>query len=325
MLLRIEHETRLTYTEPVAEAVIEVRMAPESSEDQTVLGYRLRALPAGPATPYRDGFGNRVELLNVLAPHRELVLRAISFVRTHRRPASERLTGVTLAESREPSLEALEFLQPSRLVGQSADLDALAEPLRRTDGPAAEALLAAVAVTRDRLKYEKRVTTARTPVEEALRLGRGVCQDFAHLLIGLSRAAGLPARYVSGYVHQPGEIETHAWCQVWGGPAGWVDVDPTQGRFVGPDHVVTAVGRDYADVPPNRGVWKGQATESMSVTVQVEEVERVPPDSADVGGSWAGAAAAVGRPVRPSGTVARTQARLLYRHQQEQQQQTDRW
>ena len=112
---------------------------------------------------------------------------------------------------------------------------------------------------RTRLIYEKKVTTARTPVGEALRLGRGVCQDFAHLFLGACRGIGLPARYVSGYIHQTGEVATHAWCQVWGGRGGWVNVDPTHGTFPGNGHVKIALGRDYSDVPPNRGVWKGRA------------------------------------------------------------------
>ncbi len=125
---------------------------------------------------------------------------------------------------------------------------------------------------RSRLVYEKKVTTARTPVGEALRLGRGVCQDFAHLFIGACRGIGLPARYVSGYIHQPGEVATHAWAQVWTGRSGWIDVDPTRGTFVGDDYIKIAIGRDYSDVPPNRGVWKGRADETIAVSVKVEPI-----------------------------------------------------
>ena len=127
-----------------------------------------------------------------------------------------------------------------------------------------------------RLIYEKKVTTARTPVGEALRLGRGVCQDFAHLFLAACRGIGLPARYVSGYIHQPGEVATHAWCQVWTGKSGWLDIDPTRGTFAGDDYIKIAVGRDYSDVPPNRGVWKGRAEETISVSVKVEPIDRVP-------------------------------------------------
>jgi transglutaminase-like putative cysteine protease len=322
MLLRIAHETHLTYSEPVTEAVIELRMAPASGEDQTVLGYQLRVSPAVPVTTYRDGFGNRVDLVSLLAPNREVTIRATSYVRPHRRPATERLGALALAEAREPHLESLEFLQPSPLVPRVAELDGLAAPLR-SGGSLIAALTGAMEAVRSRLKYEKLVTTARTPVNEALELGRGVCQDFAQVMIGACRAGGLPARYVSGYIHQPDEIETHAWCQVWCGPAGWVDLDPTHGQFAGADHVVTAVGRDYGDVPPNRGVWKGAAGETMSVAVTVEAVDRMPPEEAGGGGtSWPTAAmAAVTRSQRGSGTAYRSQARLLYRHQQEQQQQ----
>ena len=134
-----------------------------------------------------------------------------------------------------------------------------------------------MAAVGDRLKFESKVTKARTPVSEALALGRGVCQDFAHLFIAACRGLGLPARYVSGYVNHPGEIATHAWCQVWGGDrVGWVDVDPTTREFVADDHVAIAFGRDYSDVPPNRGLWKGRAEETIAVTVKVEPVDRVP-------------------------------------------------
>ena len=106
------------------------------------------------------------------------------------------------------------------------------------------------------LVYEKKVTSARTPVGEALRLGRGVCQDFAHLFLAACRGIGLPARYVSGYIHETGEVATHAWCQVWTGTSGWIDIDPTRGTFAGDDYIKIAVGRDYSDVPPNRGSGK---------------------------------------------------------------------
>jgi transglutaminase-like putative cysteine protease len=127
------------------------------------------------------------------------------------------------------------------------------------------------------LKFEPRVTKVRTTVSEALALGKGVCQDFAHLTIAACRGLGIPARYVSGYVNHPGELATHAWCQVWGGDrVGWVDIDPTTRKFVGDDHVAVAFGRDYSDVPPNRGLWKGRAEETIAVTVKVEPVDRVP-------------------------------------------------
>jgi transglutaminase-like putative cysteine protease len=324
MLLRIDHETRMIYSAPVSETVIELHMAPQSSEDQTVLGYRLRTTPSTPVTSYRDSFGNRAELLNVLGAHQEVLLRTTSYVRTHRRCGQERLAAAPWPAPQPPSLEALEFLTPSPLVAPGPEIDAVAEPLRGSRGTLASLLDGILARVRGLLRYEKDITGARTPVREALRLGRGVCQDFAHLMIGVCRNLGLPARYASGYVNHPGEIATHAWCQVWAGAAGWVDVDPTRGKVVEDDHVVTAVGRDYHDVPPNRGVWKGKGTETLTVTVKVEPVERMPLDGADVAGAplWASAAPSTSqRFLHVQGAGYRNNVRLLYRHQQQQQQQ----
>src|SRR5262245_22331265 len=282
MLLRIDHETKLTYSEPVHESVIELRMAPQSGEDQTVMHYRLRTTPAVPVTSSRDGFGNRVDLLNVLPPHRAITVAATSFVQTHRRPGREWLFGAAWPMTEPLAVEALECLQPSRLVSDGGEVAAFVAALSQQEGPLAGLVEALAEAVHGRLRYEKKVTTANTPVAEALALGRGVCQDFAHLMIAACRGVGLPARYVSGYVNQPGEIATHAWVQVWGGPtAGWIDFDPTHRCWAGADHVVTAVGRDYADVPPNRGVWKGSADEAIGVTVTVRPLERLPPEATE--------------------------------------------
>ncbi len=262
MLLRVQHETKLSYSEPISETVFEVRMAPPSDEDQTNLGYHLQTIPMAPVTIYRDGFGNRVNLFNILGAYQELVIRATSIVRTHRGTASEdRLAGVICDLENEDFRNAstVEFLQPSSLVRSCPELDEFLTTIPRPEGPMGELITRLSEAVRSRLVYEKKVTTARTPVGEALRLGRGVCQDFAHLFLGACRGIGLPARYVSGYISQRGEVATHAWCQVWAGRTGWVNVNPTHGTLPGDDHVKIATGRDYRDVPPNRGVWKGRA------------------------------------------------------------------
>ena len=278
MLLRISHETRLTYSNPVSETIFEVRMAPQSDEDQTVLGYRLRIAPRGAVTSYRDGFGNRVDLFNLVIPYRELYIHSTSFVRTHRRLSAARLAGVAWPGEQPPSLDALEFLQFSGLVRHDRELDAFIAALPPRQGSLADVCRMLMDRIRSTLNYERKITDVHTPVGDALRLGRGVCQDFAHLFLAASRSIGLPARYVSGYIHQPGELATHAWCQVWAGQGvGWVDVDPTHGYFPEDDHVVTAIGRDYLDVPPNRGLWKGEAEEEISVRVKVEVADRIPP------------------------------------------------
>jgi transglutaminase-like putative cysteine protease len=324
MLLRVQHETKLSYSDSVTETVFEVRMAPPSDEDQTSRGYSLRIAPFAPVTIYRDGFGNRVDLFNILAAYRELTIRATSIVQTHRGATPESRLGDGIWSAHEPddvSLDALEYLQPSPLVARTLEIDGFVAALPKPEG---SRLIDVIALLNDgvrsRLTYEKKVTTARTPVAEALRLGRGVCQDFAHLFLGACRGIGLPARYVSGYIHQPGEVATHAWCQVWHG-TGWIEVDPTRGSFVNDDYIKIAIGRDYSDVSPNRGVWKGRADETIAVSVKVEPIDRVPTDWSD----WS----AIQSPWSPASWIQsesrRERIKLSpqagYRQQQGQQQQ----
>jgi transglutaminase-like putative cysteine protease len=328
MLLRILHETKLTYSEPVTETVFEVRMAPPSDDHQTNLGYRLRIVPGAPVTIYRDGFGNRVDLFNILAAYSELIIRATSIVRTHRGPGPEsRLAGLEwdADRSRLEALESLEYLESSPLVQPSPELNAFLGGLPRPAGRLLDLINQLTASVQSHLVYEKKVTTARTPVGEALRLGRGVCQDFAHLFLAACRGIGLPARYVSGYIHQPGEVATHAWCQVLAGASGWVDVDPTRRSFVGDDYVTIAVGRDYSDVSPNRGVWKGRADETIAVAVKVEPIERVPADWSDWAATQAPWSAASWIQSQSRTRRIKLNPKAGYRQQQGQQQQGHGW
>jgi transglutaminase-like putative cysteine protease len=244
-------------------------------------------------------------------------------MRTHRRPGETRLADANPGGDGATTLEALEYLQPSALVNRCDDLDAFVASLPRPHSgqPLAESVAQVLEAVCARMKYEKKVTTARTPLSEALALGRGVCQDFAHLFLGACRGIGLPARYVSGYLCGPGELATHAWCQLWGGRIGWVDVDPTRGIFADDNYVVTAVGRDFLDVPPNRGVWKGLADEVITVAVKVEPTERMPPDWAE----WNTQASWAANPWTHSQRYDRRHnplSKSLYRQQQSQQQQS---
>ena len=322
-LLRIDHETRLTYSAPVTEAVSEVRTAPPSLDDQTVLGYKLRVTPPTPVTSYRDGFGNKVELFNLLAPHREVVIRSAACVRVHRPPAGDRLATIPWSDELARHVDAMEFLRPSPLVDFAPSVRAFVAALSPPAGTVQAVAEGIMAGVRGKLKYEKRVTEAHTRVSEAVELGRGVCQDFAHLFLAAARLQGVPARYVSGYVHQPGEIATHAWVQVWAGPeCGWANIDPTHGKWCGTDHVVTAVGRDFSEVPPNRGVWKGDADEAIAVTVNVQVVDKVPADLAEPADApaWTSLATAQAQAGRNAWLNQQARSRA-FRQQQSQQQQ----
>jgi len=325
MLLHIQHETKLSYSEPVSETVFEVRMAPPSDEGQTNLGYRLRIAPAAPVTIYRDGFGNRIELFNILSSYHELLIQATAIVRVHRESPESRLAKAEMDAGPGDAfaLESVEYVQPSPLVKPCRELDDFVQGVSVSTprGQILDTIQSLGESVRARLTYEKKVTSARTPVGEALRLGRGVCQDFAHLYLGACRGIGLPARYVSGYVHQPGEVATHAWCQVWVNQVGWIDVDPTRGTFPGNDYVSIAFGRDYSDVPPNRGVWKGHADETICVTVKVEPIERMPVSWSEWSDSQAPWSVASWMHSAPRTSRLKLNSQAGYRQQQGQQQQ----
>src|SRR4051794_10324770 len=163
MLLRIQHETKLTYSNPVSETVFEVRMAPPSTEDQTSMAYSLKISPQAPLTSFRDGFGNRVDLFNIANHYRELVVQATSYVRTHRGPGPERLAEIPWSDNRGGpiAIEALEFLHPSPLVDHSPALDAFLATLDEPSGSLADCVRYLLDAVAARITYEKRVTNTR--------------------------------------------------------------------------------------------------------------------------------------------------------------------
>src|SRR5262249_40239233 len=211
-----------------------------------------------PVTPcrYRDGFGNRVHHLNLLVPYQQVRILAASVVETadrDGRPEGSTATWPLNPDGAEPQL--LDFLQFRGPVCRS---NRLAE-LRAMPAPRTGELLAAVAGRlmkhiHAHFEYARAVTHASSPVDDVLRHGKGVCQDFAHLMLALLRGYGVPARYVSGYIHRPGkESQSHAWCEAWLPDLGWLGIDPTNDRLVDDHFVKVATGRDFTDVPPNKG------------------------------------------------------------------------
>jgi transglutaminase-like putative cysteine protease len=279
MILEIQHETRLEYAEPVTESVTEVRMEPTSEGRQSCRSFHLRVNPAVPIHRYLDGFGNRVHHFNVLATHSQVLILAASIIETPRHTSD--LGEIRAAFPLNPeavALEAIAFLGFRGPVCRTPLLDPLLEKLRPEPGSSlAEFLLSVSAYIKCHFTYAPAVTHASSPVDDVLRQGKGVCQDFAHLMIAVLRAFELPARYVSGYIHRPGmDSQSHAWCEAWLPGLGWVGIDPTHDRIVDESHVKVAVGRDFTDVPPNKGIYRGQAQETMSVRVATRALELLP-------------------------------------------------
>ncbi|HEX6351161.1 MAG TPA: transglutaminase family protein [Candidatus Dormibacteraeota bacterium] len=266
----IVHETAFEYSAPISETVMELRLRPADERGQRCLEFHLEVEPRVRLRGYRDGYGNQVHYFNLLKAHPRLRVTSRSLVETG------------LRSRREPDGDALvlDFLRFRPPAGDAPGVRRLAAPHRpRSQEPAAlEAALdgLALAISRDFL-YDTSATNVHSSVEEVLELRAGVCQDFAHLFIAGARALGVPARYVSGYIHVPGpdavtEGASHAWAEAWVAGRGWIGYDATHPIRTGANHVRVAVGRDYRDAAPTRGVYVGAASGTMDVKVRTRPV-----------------------------------------------------
>ena len=266
MRLRVEHVTVLTYDEPALEGYTEVRLRPREGEGQRCLSFALDTQPAAAVNTYRDRHDNEVLHFDVLAAHEELTITARSEVET---------SGGLKGASRELSLlDRFDFLAPTAMTPFSDRVRSLAEPCRVAGDGLATASRVLWTVRRA-LRYESGATDVGTSADEAIAHGVGVCQDFAHVMIAACRLLGVPARYVSGYIYAPesaSALASHAWVDVFADRQGWHSLDPTHDTAQGPQHVRVAVGRDYTDVPPTRGVFKGNGRESLAVAVRLQAI-----------------------------------------------------
>jgi transglutaminase-like putative cysteine protease len=279
MILEIQHETRLTYAEPVSEAVTEVRMEPASDDDQSCRSFHLAVTPAAEVFRYQDGFGNRVHHFNMLNGHLQVRILAAGIVETHpgRRDLAD-CWGAYPLDTDILGLDGLDFVQFRGPVRPSPRLQPLLDALRPAEGAPLRAFVCGVSrYIHDHFEYAKDVTLASSPVDDLLERGKGVCQDFTHLMIAVLRSFGLPARYVSGYIHRPNkESQSHAWCEAFLPGLGWVGLDPTNDCLVNDHFIKVAVGRDFTDVPPNKGVYRGGAEETIHVRVETRELSSLP-------------------------------------------------
>jgi transglutaminase-like putative cysteine protease len=274
--LRIEHTTRVRYSGPVLTSFNEARMTPLTLPTQITLESRVTVGPGVPVWTYNDYWGTYVSVFDLPDTHDDLLIRATATVETEPAlalPAEGRLGWEPLRAAATRG-RLLEFMLKTPLTTVTPDI-AESAISGIADLPPSEAAEAISAVVRSHVRYMPGATGVRTDAQEAWQKGQGVCQDMAHVTVSLLREAGLPARYVSGYLHPdvkalPGTTATgqsHAWVEYWAG--SWTALDPTSGTPVGERHVVVARGRDYADVPPLKGIYHGAPDSVMDVTVDV--------------------------------------------------------
>jgi len=283
MLLDIRHVTQYHYDALVRESVMEVWMQPQKTPRQRLVRFDLDLDPAAQLFSYADTFGNAVYYFDVPQPHKELTIVACSAVETvepEPLPDALDLGEWDRLRSDFVSGDCFDFMRPH---GYAQNTEALQQfvrerqldDLRRRDPLSAVRQLNEVIYSA--FGYDAGVTEADSPIDLALKAGRGVCQDFAHIMLAICRSWGLPARYVSGYLftdRKHGDRSdpdaTHAWVEVFLPSLRWVGFDPTNNCLAGERHVAVAIGRDYGDVPPSRGVYKGGADSHLGVAVTVK-------------------------------------------------------
>jgi transglutaminase-like putative cysteine protease len=275
--LRIRHRTGFHYGGEVTASYNEARMLPTSGDGQLVLYSNLEILPISAHHTYVDYWGSRVSSFEILTPHKELSLTATSLVevRPLEHPAHT-ISWTELAEYAERATEFVEQRKQTKRTQPPADVVAIAKEIAgATDDPCSAALGICRKIG-ESVEYMQGVTGVHTTAAEAWAHRKGVCQDIAHLALGALRSVGIPARYVSGYLHpRPdaavGETitgESHAWVE-WFCGDGWRGFDPTNQIDIGDRHVTVGRGRDYNDVPPLRGVYAGPFKSSLFVTVEI--------------------------------------------------------
>jgi transglutaminase-like putative cysteine protease len=287
MLLKLTHTTDLSYSDLISESVMELRMCPRQEGDQHRLSFNLAIGPRTVVTPYFDWLGNTVHAFTVNKFHRQIRIVATSVVETDRaKVLPERFKDTWPIAGVEKDYALYDYVHFGGPVVDSPELRQLVEVLAPQKGMSlGELALRMIHLIDEKFVYWKGVTTSASPITEALTHGKGVCQDFAHVMIGCARAMKIPARYVSGLVHPDarrfrGYTQTHAWCELLFPSAGWIGFDPTNHCIVGPNFVKVAVGRDYRDVPPNKGVYRGSAYETIDVQVKSVELKMIPPELA---------------------------------------------
>ena len=261
MQLKIEHTTTFTYDQPISEAYTEMRLKPLNADGQRCLAFGLITDPHDIVLPYTDPFGNDVRHFDVIQPHQRMMVSAVSEVLTSRSYQAD--------SSALSPLDEFNYLSSTDYAPHARELIDFSNSYKKEKDPLATAMALMAALHRT-IIYEKGATDVKTTAEKALALGRGVCQDFSHILLAACRIQSIPARYVSGYLYNNGHTAaSHAWVDVLVPERGWVSLDPTHDQEQTEQYVRVAVGRDYADVPPTRGIFKGNAREHMEVDVVV--------------------------------------------------------
>ena len=292
MRYTVRHITRFTYDTPISESVMEARMEPRSDGRQRCLHFALSTAPASRVMVYEDHDRNIVHHFNIPGRHSRLTLTAQALLECTpppEVPAQLPSDAWAQLDAMTASREFWDMLAPSQFAERTDALFALGRSIgfRRGSDPLTT-LRDLMAVMYREFEYSPQSTRVDSHIDEALETRRGVCQDFSHIFIALARHVGIPTRYVSGYLFRDESIAdrssdgaTHAWAEALMPNIGWVGFDPTNNVIAGERHIRVAIGRDYADVPPSRGVYKGVTAVRTELAVAVRIGSAYSPQGGD--------------------------------------------
>ncbi|MCU0514661.1 MAG: transglutaminase family protein [Anaerolineae bacterium] len=288
MYYSIRHATTFYYSDPITESVMEVRMTPRGDDRQRCLRFQIVISPRAHLSQMQDYLGNTLHTFNIPGLHDRLAITTEATVElTPAVPEPEALPAQAWAAY--DTLNLAEFmlhdmLQPGTLTAPTTGLAALAREFNvcRRDDPLT-VLKQLNQAMYEGFEYDQDITDVDTQMEHVLQTRRGVCQDFTHVMIALVRGLGIPCRYVSGYLfHRDHGYDrsavdaSHAWLEAWLPGLGWLGFDPTNNRICHDRHIRVAIGRDYADVPPTRGLFRGSAGTDLKVAVTVKKLDNLP-------------------------------------------------
>lgn len=278
----VRHSTELFYHRPVRENTFVLMMRPLQGEHQKICHYRLELLPQAKVSQYKDHYGNTKQFFSILEPHQSLTIRSSFQAEVFTPPpfpsSIEGKEWEHLQKLKE-SGDMWEWLSSGHFTRHSKVLEdfLLQEGITKQKDP-----LTSLKFLNEKLfsvfSYAPKSTKVDSAIEEILTSKKGVCQDYAHVLISIARLWGIPSRYVSGYLYQKEkdskipESESHAWCECYLPSAGWLGFDPTNNSLSGLQYIKTAIGRDYKDVPPHNGFFKGRARQKLKVHVQIKKI-----------------------------------------------------
>jgi transglutaminase-like putative cysteine protease len=284
MKLQTLHRTSYHYLSPVRESFNEARLRPASDARQQCLHFELRISPETGSSHYFDFYQNCVHLFEIAAPHTDLVVEATALVLTPDEPTlPPDAAPAPLAHLDRCLLQdrCYDFLPASNYIEITPETEALARDAAEGATDVWQAAQAIMRHIHTVYHYRPASTNVHTHMREVIKARHGVCQDFAHVMIGYCRALNIPARYVCGYLYNgprdqlKGAQASHAWVEIFVDGHGWCGLDPTNATLAAGRHVKVAVGRDHADVSPLKGTYRGTDRHKMTVEVLVTEAQEI--------------------------------------------------